>query len=114
VSKEECLQAHQVLSCYWLCEQCLVDLWTPIGLTLSPDPTTGHVYVQHIEAGMSAAESRLVLVSLCCCWLLWAAQCAMLILLWSAADDADVVDVLARCPLRLSRLNTPCNPSSSS
>jgi hypothetical protein len=47
----------------------------PIGLTLAPDPTTGHVYVQHIEAGMSAADSRLVLLSTkqllfhsdCCC-----------------------------------------------
>jgi hypothetical protein len=43
--------------------QLMVVLDKPIGLTLAPDPTTGHVYVQHIEAGMSAAESRLVLVS---------------------------------------------------
>jgi hypothetical protein len=48
--------------------QLMVVLDKPIGLTLAPDPTTGHVYVQHIEAGMSAADSRLVLVSwiLCC------------------------------------------------
>jgi hypothetical protein len=43
--------------------QLMVVLDKPIGLTLAPDPTTGHVYVQHIEAGMSAAESKLVLVS---------------------------------------------------
>jgi hypothetical protein len=42
--------------------QLMVVLDKPIGLTLAPDPTTGHVYVQHIEAGMSAADSRLVLV----------------------------------------------------
>jgi hypothetical protein len=43
--------------------QLMVVLEKPIGLTLAPDPTTGHVYVQHLEAGMSAAESKLVLVS---------------------------------------------------
>ncbi|KAF6259783.1 hypothetical protein COO60DRAFT_973623 [Scenedesmus sp. NREL 46B-D3] len=42
--------------------QLMVVLDKPIGLTLAPDPTTGHVYVQHIAAGMSAADSRLVLV----------------------------------------------------
>ncbi|WIA23589.1 hypothetical protein OEZ85_000301 [Tetradesmus obliquus] len=42
--------------------QLMVVLDKPIGLTLAPDPTTGHMYVQHIEAGMSAAESKLVLV----------------------------------------------------
>lgn len=41
----------------------MVVLDKPIGLTLAPDPTTGHVYVQHVQPGMSAADSKLVLVS---------------------------------------------------
>lgn len=43
--------------------QYMVVLDKPIGLTLAPDPSTGHVYVQHVQQGMSAAESNLVLVS---------------------------------------------------
>eukprot|EP00878_Enallax_costatus_P033352 GHUV01036776.1.p1 GENE.GHUV01036776.1~~GHUV01036776.1.p1 ORF type:complete len:194 (+),score=15.97 GHUV01036776.1:1027-1608(+) len=42
--------------------QYMVVLDKPIGLTLAPDPSTGHVYVQHVQQGMSAADSKLVLV----------------------------------------------------
>lgn len=41
----------------------MVVLDKPIGLTLAPDPSTGHVYVQQVQPGMSAADSKLVLVS---------------------------------------------------
>eukprot|EP00775_Hariotina_reticulata_P003402 gene3402-3675_t len=42
--------------------QYMVVLDKPIGVTLAPDPTTGVVYVQDIQPGLSAAESKLVLV----------------------------------------------------
>jgi hypothetical protein len=57
------------ISIIWPCPltdmlaQVLLD--KPIGVTLAPDPLTGHVYVQTVHAGTAAAESRLVLVCAC-------------------------------------------------